>query len=88
MAALYQSGAAGRRSSGIREILAKLEFNIFKNVAHRTGATIFSEHCLRTLRRWRFAITVNRLRLESPSILTFASTQSLFVCSCDLGLWK
>jgi hypothetical protein len=42
----FQSGAAGRRSSGIREILAKLEFNIFKNVAHRAGATIFWEHSL------------------------------------------
>ena len=46
---LYPVGSAGRQSSANREILAKLDFNIFKNVAHRTAATIFSEHCLRTL---------------------------------------
>lgn len=35
LSATIQSGAAGRGSSGNREILLKLEFNISKNVAHR-----------------------------------------------------
>ena len=40
-----QSRAAREAELWNREILMKLEVDGFKNVAHRTGPTIFSGHC-------------------------------------------